>query len=122
MSLNERATSKTSVNEILRKSNLNQLQLYLYGHPLIIYLDNRNILILTIKYIKETRRFSTRSFPSLPTHFSLYVFLLTFCFAPYVCVSSFITILFLLSTCCKFLGFASVLAHFYCSCPGKFLF
>ena len=53
----------TSVNEILRKNNLNhlqnQLQLYLYGHPSIIYLDNRNILILTIKYKKETRRFFT---------------------------------------------------------------
>ena len=61
--VNERAVLTSTVNEILRKINLNhlqnQLQLYLYGHPFLIYSDNRKILMSTIKYIKETRRFST---------------------------------------------------------------
>ena len=61
--VNKRAALITSVNEILRKNNLNnlrnQLQLYLYGHSSIIYSDNRKILMSTIKYIKETQRFST---------------------------------------------------------------
>ena len=52
----------TGVNEILLKNNLNHLenqsQLYLYGHDSINYGDNRNILISTVKYIKDTRRFS----------------------------------------------------------------
>ena len=58
----QRATLKTSVNEILQKKNLNhlenQLQLYLYGQDSISYTDNRNILFSTIKYIKDTQRFS----------------------------------------------------------------
>ena len=61
--VNERATLMSNVNEILRKMNLNhlqnQLQLYLYGHPSIIYSENRKILMSTIQYIKETRRFPT---------------------------------------------------------------
>ena len=59
----QRATLVTSVNEILHKNNLdnlgNQLQLYLYGHDSISFADNRIILLSTIKYIKDTRRFST---------------------------------------------------------------
>ena len=58
-----RAAMIASVNEILLKKNLyhlgNQLQLYLYGHESINYSDNRKILLATIKYIKETRRFTT---------------------------------------------------------------
>ena len=61
--VNERAALTSTVNEILRKTNLNhlrnQLKLYLYGHSSIIYLDNRKILMSTIKYIKNTERFST---------------------------------------------------------------
>ena len=53
----QRATLVTGVNEILLKNNLNQL--YLYGHDSISHADNSNILISTLKYIKDTRRFST---------------------------------------------------------------
>ena len=56
-----RETLVTSVNETLHKYNLNHLvnhaQLYLYGHSDISDADNRNIILATIKYIKETRRF-----------------------------------------------------------------
>ena len=33
----------------------NQLELYLYGHRSLSHIDNRNILLLTIKYIKDTQ-------------------------------------------------------------------
>ena len=59
----QRATLSGSVIQILHKYNLNHLDnqshLYLYGDPFINFVDNRNILLSTIKYIKETRRFST---------------------------------------------------------------
>ena len=59
----QRVTLVTSVNEILLKVNLNhsenQSQLYLYGDPSITNSNNKNILLSTIKYIKETQRFST---------------------------------------------------------------
>ena len=58
-----RATLASSVIQILQKYNLNHLanqpQLYLYGHPTINFADNRKIILSTIKYITETRRFST---------------------------------------------------------------
>ena len=58
-----RITLMSSVFEILKKYNLdhlgNQSHLYLYGHRTINLANNRKILLLTIKYIKETRRFST---------------------------------------------------------------
>ena len=61
----QRTTLVTGVNEILLKNNLNHLeiqsQLYMYGHDSISYADNSNILISTLKYIKDTRRFSTLS-------------------------------------------------------------
>ena len=61
-----RATLMSSVIEILRKNNLNQLgnqlQLYLYGHDSISLTDNRNILLSTIRYIKDTKRFVTLDF------------------------------------------------------------
>ena len=51
----QRANLFTSVNEILQKNNLNhlgnQLKLCLYGHDSINYVDNRDILISTLKYI-----------------------------------------------------------------------
>ena len=51
------------VNEILLKSNKNnlesRLQLYLYGDPSINNSDNKNIILPTIKFIKETHRFLT---------------------------------------------------------------
>ena len=53
----------SNVIEILQKYSLNHLgnqpNLYLYGHQTINFADNRKILLSTIKYIKETRRFST---------------------------------------------------------------
>ena len=59
----QRATLTTNVNEILLKNNLNhlgnQLELYLYGNDSINFVDNRKILISTLKYIKDSRRFST---------------------------------------------------------------
>ena len=58
-----RATLAASVLNILQKNNLNYLgnqsQLYLYGHPSIIFTDNRKIILATIKYIKSTQRFSS---------------------------------------------------------------
>ena len=59
----QRATLTTSVINILQKNNLNHLgnqsQLYLYGHRSMNCTDNKNILLSTIKYIKDTQRFST---------------------------------------------------------------
>ena len=61
--ISQRTTLKTIVNEILLQYNLvhleNQLQLYLYGDVSINYVGNRKIIISTVKYIKDTRRFST---------------------------------------------------------------
>ena len=58
-----RATLAASVINILQKNNLNYLgnqsQLYLYGHPSIIFTDNRKIILSTIKYMKATLRFSS---------------------------------------------------------------
>ena len=57
---NQRRTLMNNVNNILQKSNLTlpvESNLYLYGHPKIDHLDNRHIIISTIKYIKETCRF-----------------------------------------------------------------
>ena len=54
----QRATLSGSVIQILHKYNLNHLDnqshLYLYGDPFMNFVDNRNILLSTIKYIKET--------------------------------------------------------------------
>ena len=58
-----RATLASSVIQILQKYSLNHLgnqsHLYLYGHPTINLAENRKIILSTIKYIKESRRFST---------------------------------------------------------------
>ena len=50
----QRATLASSVIEILQKYNLNHL-----GNQTVNFADNRKILLSTIKFIKETRRFST---------------------------------------------------------------
>ena len=59
----QRASLVTSVKEILLKVNLihleDQSELCLYGDPSINNIDNKIILLSTIKYIKETKRFST---------------------------------------------------------------
>ena len=53
-----RATLAANVINILQENNLNYLgnqsKLYLYGHPSIIFTDNRKIILSTIKYIKAT--------------------------------------------------------------------
>ena len=50
------------VIEILQRNDLyhlgNQLGLYLYGHRSLNLIDNRRNLLSTIKYIKDTQRFS----------------------------------------------------------------
>ena len=47
---------------ILRQNNLlnlaNNVDLYLYGHPNLTVNDNRQVLLSTIKYIKNSQRFS----------------------------------------------------------------
>ena len=59
----QRATLLTTIIEIIRKCNLNNLRkqsnLYLYGHRSIDLDENRKILLATINCIKETRRFLT---------------------------------------------------------------
>ena len=56
-----RETLITSVNEILHKHNLNHLrnqsQLFLYGHSSLNLAENRIIILSTMKFIKESRRF-----------------------------------------------------------------
>ena len=113
-----RATLASSVIQILQKYNLNHLanqpQLYLYGHPTINFADNRKIILSTIKYITETRRFfNVRMLPdSRPSpETNLWFFATTsitsfFSFiALYVCESCF-KLFFILLLCfyvCNFL-------------------
>ena len=56
------ASLTATVIEILQRNNLNHLgnlpELYLYGHQLRNRADNKTILFSTIKYIKDTQRFS----------------------------------------------------------------
>ena len=65
-----RATLVTCVIEVLQRNNLNHLgnhlQLYLYGQDSRSHIDNRAILLSTIKYIKGARRFSTEGLLPLP--------------------------------------------------------
>ena len=62
----QRVTLAVDVIDIsidISKKNLNHLgnhpELYLYGHPSLHLIDNRQILLSTIKYVKDTKRFST---------------------------------------------------------------
>jgi len=59
----QRITLINSVYEILTRNNLdiliNDSSLYLYGHRTINFVDNRNILLSTMKFVKESRRFSS---------------------------------------------------------------
>ena len=60
--VNHRATLMDGVTAILQRCNLlnlvNRLHLYLYDHRIIGFNDNRQIIFSTIKFIKETQRFS----------------------------------------------------------------
>ena len=59
----QRVTLAGSVIEILLRNNLNhlgnELRVYLYGHVTMSDSDNKIILLSTIKFIKDTQRFST---------------------------------------------------------------
>ena len=63
----KRATLMNGVNAILLTNNLNypanfplnELNLFLYGHPSISHNANKLILMSTIKFIKDSGRFST---------------------------------------------------------------
>ena len=58
----QRVTLAVNVIDILQGKNLshlgNQPELYLYGHPSLDLIDNRQILLSTIKYVRDTTRFS----------------------------------------------------------------
>ena len=59
----QRAVLIRSVNEILLMNNLpqfeNQIRLLLYGHDHMKFSENKKILVATLKFIKDTHRFST---------------------------------------------------------------
>ena len=59
----QRAALATTVIAILLNNNLNhlgnQVYIYLYGHDSISNNENKNILLSTVKYIKDTTRFTT---------------------------------------------------------------
>ena len=59
----QRATLAVYVIDIFQRKNLNHLGnhrgLYLYGHPSLDLIDNRQILLSTIKYGEDTKQFST---------------------------------------------------------------
>ena len=59
----QRVTLAVNVIGILQRKNLSHLgmELYLYGHPSLDLIDNRQILLSTIKYVKDTTQFSTFS-------------------------------------------------------------
>ena len=60
--ITHRETLTASINEILRRNNVNFIantELYLYGHSSLKKFDNQKILAATIEYIKSTNRFST---------------------------------------------------------------
>ena len=60
--ITQRASLMANVTAILLKYNLdnllNQSHLLLYGHRTIVFSENRQIILSTIKFIKETQRFS----------------------------------------------------------------
>ena len=57
-----RLSLRTAVMNILLPNNLQHLisntELYLYGHSSLTVIENKNILLSTIKFIKESNRFS----------------------------------------------------------------
>ena len=61
----KRATLAAEVIQILSRHNLNHLandeKIYLYGNESLNDKDNKAILLATIKYIKDTNRFSTQA-------------------------------------------------------------
>ena len=58
----QRSTLTSSVDNILRKNNLDiikSVDLYLYGHPSLSITDNHDIILSTLAYIKCTNRFAS---------------------------------------------------------------
>ena len=59
----QRVALAVNVFDMLQRKKLshlgNQPELYLYGHSSLDLIDNRQILLSTIKYVKDTTRFST---------------------------------------------------------------
>ena len=57
-----RLTLRSTVLNILQRNNLQNLleeiEIYLYGHPSLSFVDNKNILLSTITFFKESKRFS----------------------------------------------------------------
>ena len=57
-----RANLAVDITDILMRNNLiehaNDVEFYLYGHPLLTLSDNKQVLFSTIQYIKNTKRFS----------------------------------------------------------------
>ena len=55
----QRMTLAFNVIDILQRKNLshlgNQLELDLYGNPALDFIDNRQILLSAIKYVKDTK-------------------------------------------------------------------
>ena len=53
-----------TVTDVLHGNNLidlaNNIELYVYGHPSLISVDNKRILSATIQYIKNTQRFCSQ--------------------------------------------------------------
>ena len=62
---NQRRTLLRSVNDILKKYNVyiavDNYRFFLYGHHLLSQADNKVILHASIKFIKETKRFSNQA-------------------------------------------------------------
>ena len=116
----KRAVIKRSVNEILLKNNLNypanfplnELNLYLYGLSTISSSDNSLVIMATIKFIKESYRFSTYVLRPVPIHISQglvyhYICLLYVClvFSHFNFIRVFVVFI---------LGMCGVMAHFLC--------
>ena len=59
----QRTTLAVNVNGILQNNNLNNLandpELYFYGHFSLHHIDNKRIILATMQYVKDTRRFLT---------------------------------------------------------------
>ena len=73
-----RLSLRTAVMDILLRNKLQHLtsntELYLYGHSSLSLIDNKNVVLSTINFIKESNRFSWHgwnSFGHQYTRFSL---------------------------------------------------
>ena len=109
------------VIHILQKNNLNHLanqsDLYLYGHRSLTSVDNRKLLLSTIKYIKDTQYFYNLRLaypppPPPPPYLSIYI--CEFCGNHFHFIS--------VNYCCKFLELTVVLAKSPCQATALLIF